>query len=122
MLALRKRGDVTTVAAIHERKDTRRTLSWVNARRAELGMQPVQYLSTVSDDKNGLAVIAGSFATKYTDVRALNRRVIAVERYSRLSDNTRGEIVQKERFVLPKYAMDWIRKFDRGEFPAMVRS
>lgn len=122
MLALRRRGDTSTVAAIHKRKDTRRVLTWVNAKRAELGMQPIASLPTVTEEKSGLASIADALSNKYTDVRAANRRVLDVKRYSRLSDNSRGSVVQKERYVLPKYAMDWVRKFDRGEFPAMVRS
>lgn len=122
MLTVRRRKDGSTIDAIHSRKDTRRVLAWVNAKRAEIGLQPISYLPTVTKGVSGLKSITDALSNKYTDVRLVNRRVLDVKRYSRTSDNLRGQLVQHERYVLPKYATEWVRKFDRGEFTAMVRS
>lgn len=128
MLALRKGSKDLTVTEIHSRKDTRRVLAWVNAKRAELGLQPISYLPTVTKKQGGLTAITESLSNKYIDVRVANskkrggRYIVVAKRYSRTSDNSRGKLVQQERYALPHYAAEWSRKFDRGEFPAMVRS
>lgn len=127
MLTLRKPADTSTVGAIHERKDTRRVLMFVNAKRAEFGLQPISQLPSVTKKQGGLGSITEALSTKYIDVRTANtsrRRGFTIElkRHSRLSDNSRGAVVQSARYVLPKYAVEWINKFNGGEFPGMIRS
>lgn len=108
-----------TAEACHQRKDTKLVLKYVNRIRAQFGMVSLSALYKGEAGEHQNCSIARSLSGKYVDAE-VRSDYIDVTRYSRVTGNRRGRVVQKETFKTPGYVADWIAALDGGQLPGLV--